>query len=156
MCETSLWVYPIIYFSVIYMPSYTMHAALSALTLWSSTSICQTGCSGVRDRTAYVSTRDIGSRELRSDFHFLEDVLQTKDSAKRTFKHNCGGHAGLQGAGGINKRRKFGNNGRVSSAEVITDIPIMLSETYQRMDSYKPAVRRLFTAVSEIEDCAGS
>jgi hypothetical protein len=36
-------------------------------------------CSGQRDRTAFVSAGAFDERCLRSDFHFLEDVLQSKD-----------------------------------------------------------------------------
>jgi len=39
----------------------------------------QMGCSGKRDRAAYVATAAFDERSLRSDFHFLEDVLQSRD-----------------------------------------------------------------------------
>lgn len=51
----------------------------------------QTECSGRRDRTAYVSISGFTSANLRNDYHFLEDVLQTKDCANRTLISNCGG-----------------------------------------------------------------
>ena len=50
----------------------------------------QTQCSGKRDRAAFVCIRDFKETHLRSDFHFLEDILQTKDSASRTLSLNCG------------------------------------------------------------------
>lgn len=51
----------------------------------------ENGCNGQRDRAAYVSIRDFGEKTLRSDLHFLEDVLQSKDSAKRVLLTSCGG-----------------------------------------------------------------
>jgi len=48
-------------------------------------------CDGRRDRTSYVSIQTFSNTTLRNDYHFLEDVLQTKDSAKRTLAFNCGG-----------------------------------------------------------------
>ena len=50
----------------------------------------QTQCNGKRDRAAFVSVKDFKEKNLRSDFHFLEDILQTKDSASRTLSLNCG------------------------------------------------------------------
>lgn len=50
----------------------------------------QTQCTGKRDRAAFVSVKDFKEKNLRSDFHFLEDILQTKDSALRTLSLNCG------------------------------------------------------------------
>ncbi len=51
----------------------------------------QMDCSGVRDRTEFVSSRNFKEADLKNDFHFLEDVLQSKDRAKRTLMQNCGG-----------------------------------------------------------------
>ena len=39
----------------------------------------------VRDKTQFVASKEFSSKHLRSDFHFLEDVLQSKDTAHRTF-----------------------------------------------------------------------
>jgi hypothetical protein len=47
-------------------------------------------CTGRRDRTAFVGIQNFDENHLRSDFHFLEDVLQTKDSATRTLHRNYG------------------------------------------------------------------
>ena len=50
----------------------------------------QTKCDGKRDRAAFISVKDFKEKNLRSDYHFLEDILQTKDSALRTLSLNCG------------------------------------------------------------------
>lgn len=34
--------------------------------------------------------KSFGDRELRSDFHFLEDALQKRDTAQRTYVHDTG------------------------------------------------------------------
>lgn len=47
-------------------------------------------CNGRRDRTSFVGIQNFDEKHLRSDFHFLEDVLQTKDSATRTLYRSCG------------------------------------------------------------------
>jgi len=38
-----------------------------------------------------VSIQGFEEKTLRSDFHFLEDILQSKDSAKRVLLSSCGG-----------------------------------------------------------------
>ena len=52
-----------------------------------------TQCTGRRDRTAFVGITTFTEKHLRSDYHFLEDVLQTKDSATRTLYRGFGGRA---------------------------------------------------------------
>ena len=52
-----------------------------------------TQCTGRRDRTAFVGLTTFTEKHLRSDYHFLEDVLQTKDSATRTLYRGFGGRA---------------------------------------------------------------
>ena len=49
----------------------------------------ETNCNGRRDRVAFVGIQEFKEKHLQSDFHFLEDVLQTKDSASRTLLQ-CG------------------------------------------------------------------
>jgi len=47
----------------------------------------ETGCNGQRDRTEFVNISKFNDKNLRNDYHFLEDVLQTKGSAERTLFH---------------------------------------------------------------------
>lgn len=47
-------------------------------------------CSGKRDRVEFVPNKSFNEVNLRNDFHFLEDILQTKDTAKRTYNQYCG------------------------------------------------------------------
>jgi hypothetical protein len=44
----------------------------------------QSGCNGKRDRASFVSMSGFQEKHIRNDFHFLEDVLQTKGTAERT------------------------------------------------------------------------
>ena len=39
-------------------------------------------CSGQRDRVEYIAAKDFKASNLRSDYHFLEDVLQAKKRVK--------------------------------------------------------------------------
>ena len=43
----------------------------------------QLNCTGKRDRVSFVRSRDYKESHLINDFHFLEDVLQTKERGKR-------------------------------------------------------------------------
>lgn len=52
-------------------------------------------CDGKRDRTAYVSIARFTDSNLKSDFHFLEDVLRVSDGAKR-LRENIGIREHLQ------------------------------------------------------------
>lgn len=40
-------------------------------------------CTGKRNRVGYVSIRDYNDSNLRDDYHFLEDVLQTRVRGRR-------------------------------------------------------------------------
>ena len=56
-----------------------------------SLSCCQkhkqmSNCNGKRDRTSYISLTKFTDDDLRSDFHFLEDVLHTSERVKRLGK----------------------------------------------------------------------
>jgi hypothetical protein len=42
------------------------------------------GCNGKRNRAAFVAKSEFTDKNLRSDFHFLEDTLQLRTSAQRT------------------------------------------------------------------------
>ncbi len=48
-------------------------------------------CNGKRDPTSFVPLHSFKESNLRSDFHFLENVLATKHSARRTLLQGCGG-----------------------------------------------------------------
>lgn len=51
----------------------------------------ETGCNGRRDRVAFVGMKEFHEKTLQNDFHFLEDVLQSKGSAFRTYTTDCAG-----------------------------------------------------------------
>ncbi len=52
--------------------------------------ILQLNCDGKRDRVKFIGSKEMKETHLRNDYHFLEDVLQTKGRAKRTFLKSCG------------------------------------------------------------------
>ena len=124
-----------------------------------------TNCSGQRDRTAFVANKAFADATLRNDFHFLEDVLQTKDRAKRTLQSTMGGgfrkdEGGDDGQGEGrrgNKRRKGKANTGVCGAG--TDggplVPLIVAATAgaalttQTLDMHPPAVRKLVSAAHE-------
>ena len=71
-----------------------------------------TGCSGKRDVTKYVSIQKFTDKTLHSDFHFLEGVRQAADGSKRRMEGLGRGRKRLhKGAGGKGKRRKKGEEG---------------------------------------------
>jgi hypothetical protein len=99
----------------------------------------QFGCTGKRNRTSYISSSDFKEANLRSDFHFLEDVLQSKDSAKRTLIQDCGGYA------------KESNNkkGRPNKKVIKEPLPGIMQQSRQNLDGYSNGVRNLVSAVSD-------
>lgn len=105
-------------------------------------------CNGLRDRSEFVSARDFQERHLRNDFHFLEDVLQTKDRAKRLLEHSCGGSS----LGMLSRADRQGNKRsrqRPSAASLQERIPLMLQPVHQRLEQYSKATRALFVAAQE-------
>jgi hypothetical protein len=57
----------------------------------------RTGCNGKRDRTAFLTVSRMNDNVMNSDFHFLEDVLNTVEAGKRLLEQSgaapCGqGH----------------------------------------------------------------
>ena len=108
----------------------------------------------MRDRTAFVASREIKEQHLRSDFHFLEDVLQTRGTANRTF-HKYAGIAAvvfyiltaseyfvLGGNKGTKQPKAFRRRGQVADKA-----PSQFSTTYQNLDNYSKGVKTLFHAV---------
>lgn len=51
----------------------------------------KSGCNGKRNRAAFVEKSGFTEKNLRSDYHFLEDTLQMRTSAKRTAGKSFGG-----------------------------------------------------------------
>ena len=51
------------------------------------------GCDGRRDPAKFIALKSFKEHDLRHDYHFLEDVLQTKTSARRTVLGSEVGHA---------------------------------------------------------------
>lgn len=105
-------------------------------------------CNGLRDRSEFVSARDFQERHLRNDFHFLEDVLQTKDRAKRLLEHTWGRSSlGVQPMADrqVNKRPRQ----RPSATSLQGKIPLMLQPVHQRLEQYSKATRALFVAAQE-------
>ena len=92
-------------------------------------------CNGKRDRTSFISSKDFNDSSLRNDFHFLEDILQIKHTAKRTHTVNfCG-----------DKTEKRARSDKSRMAVSSTDL---FMKSYQCLDSYSKGVKHLFHAVS--------
>ena len=47
----------------------------------------RTGCNGKRNRTQYMPLAHMNDATMQSDYHFLEDVLQTVDGGKRLLRN---------------------------------------------------------------------
>lgn len=62
------------------------HSDLTSILMFN-----QSGCTGKRERIQYVAVNEFTDKHLRADYHFLEDVLQTRVGAKRNFTHLGGG-----------------------------------------------------------------
>lgn len=90
-----------------------------------------TGCSGRRDKTAFVPMQQFNGANLRSDFHFLEDVLRCKNQAKRVL-----------GAEESNRpaRKKPSAKGRAPSAGLSV-------VSAQNLDNHLPHTRKLVAEV---------
>lgn len=82
-------------------------------------------CSGKRDKTAFVDLQDYSETHLRSDFHFLEDVLQSKNRALKV---------GTERAGKFTKRKRHKS-----------EPPSVLPS--QDMEGHVPATRKVVKEV---------
>eukprot|EP00941_MAST-03F_sp_MAST-3F-sp1_P005335 g5335.t1 len=52
----------------------------------------EAGCSGKRNKTAFVELRDMDDRQFTSDYHFVQDIDRTVDTSKRVMNKSFGGH----------------------------------------------------------------
>eukprot|EP00605_Chrysophyceae_sp_TOSAG23-4_P002923 GSChrysophyteH1.ASY1.ANO1.3218.1 assembled CDS len=115
-------------------------------------------CSGRRDKTAFVPIAQFREKHLRSDFHFLEDILQTKSRAKRALQH-AGGTAG----GGASQSRKRLRDMEGNRAEEASNVallaltpadassgagigPVSARRSTQALGGHSAAVKRLVQA----------
>ena len=83
------------------------------------------GCSGQRDRTEYLPIKEFKESNLRNDYHFLEDVLQTKRRAKTLFSRE--------------------KPSRINNASASTSSDLM-SHTKSYGPQHAPAVKKLIKA----------
>ena len=73
-------------------------------------------CSGVRDRAKFILRSQFDASDLKKDYHFLEDVLQTKQSAKRLLDRDVGGNPlPIQNNNNNNNNNKNSSNSSNSS-----------------------------------------
>lgn len=87
-----------------------------------------TGCSGQRDRTEYLPIKEFKESNLRNDYHFLEDVLQTKRRAKNLFNR---------------EKPSRPTNGKTTSTS--SDL---LSHTKAFSTQHSPSVKKLIKAAT--------
>jgi hypothetical protein len=71
-------------------------------------------CNGKRDKTSFVQINEFTTNNLKSDMHFLEDVLVSKFKAKRVLENDCGGQIKPTKIIG-NKRKASGGDVQISS-----------------------------------------
>jgi hypothetical protein len=107
-------------------------------------------CSGKREQSSYQSLKQLKDSDLRRDFHFLENVLSKKDSAKRTLSQSLGGRR----EDGSQRRQVGGRGGHRKAynkkARINANIDILRTKTSeQNLDMHKPNVRRLVKACEE-------
>ena len=93
-----------------------------------------TKCSGVRDRTEFVPIQSFTDKNLRQDFHFLEDVLQSKRIAKRLLASNE--------ASGSSTRRNNNKHRKKDGLKVISR---------QNLDGHSQQVRKLVNEVKRYD-----
>ena len=85
-------------------------------------------CSGKRDKTAFVDLQEYSARHLRSDYHFLEDVLQSKNRALKI---------GTERAGKFSQRKRHKS-----------ESPAVLPS--QDLENHIPSTRKV---VKEVSGC---
>ena len=78
------------------------------------------GCTGKRDRTAFVPLAEFTDAHLASDYTLLEEAAREGDAAKRARPRSAfagGGRGGRGGRGGGRGRGRSGRGGRGSAAD---------------------------------------
>mmetsp|Transcript_2590 Transcript_2590/g.2700 ORF Transcript_2590/g.2700 Transcript_2590/m.2700 type:complete len:477 (-) Transcript_2590:280-1710(-) len=109
----------------------------------------ETECNGKRDRTAFISVQDFQEKNLRSDFHFLEDILQTKDSAVRTLNLNCGGKGNDSNYNNSNSRnRRNPSTSSTSLTSSSNSFGNLLATPIQQLHAYPATIKRLAKAAA--------
>ena len=98
-------------------------------------------CNGLRDRTEYVGISKFTEKNLRNDYHFLEDVLQTKGTAKRTLIH-----INNDDRNNLNDIKKKNIKQNINPFENIDIKNTTTSSSYQNLQPYRSSVKRLVKA----------
>ncbi len=95
-----------------------------------------TNCSGIRDATTFVTMNDYNQNHIRNDYHFLENVLNTKISAKSTLVNQLGGDRST-GNGKHNIGKEKPNAGLDA---------LGATKSTQQLDIYSASVKKLVKA----------
>ena len=101
----------------------------------------ESGCNGLRDRTEYVGISKFTEKNLRNDYHFLEDVLQTKGTAKRTLIH-----INNDDRSNLNDLKKKNIKQTINPFENIDIKNITTTSNFQNLQSYRASAKRLVKA----------
>lgn len=107
-------------------------------------------CNGIRDRTTYVQLNEFNRNNLRNDYHFLEDVLQLKNSAKRSVMVTSTGKDGKgnSNTGNAYKRGNKRNQRHKKDDEIDAVVATpLIDKTLQALDSYTAGVKKFVHAV---------
>ncbi len=107
-------------------------------------------CSGRREQSSYQGLKQLDDSDLRRDYHFLENVLSRKDSAKRTLSQSLGGlrEDGSQRRQGVGRGGARRNSNKKARTIVSID-GFGAKKLEQNLDMHKPSVRRLVKACEE-------
>jgi hypothetical protein len=84
----------------------------------------RTGCSGKRDRTAFLPMGRMDDSTVNSDYHFLEDVLGQVESGKRLL-HQIGDAANTSTGTGQAKRQRQGQDSTEGGKEASCSHPLI-------------------------------
>lgn len=89
----------------------------------------RTKCSGKRNRTSFLPLSNMSDETIQSDYHFLEDVLQTVDGGKRLLKHVGAASTTLQ-----QQKPKPHYNNEDSDDDGVSEVHPMLQITEEEDD----------------------
>jgi len=117
----------------------------------------QSGCTGKRNKSSYVPLSTFNESTLINDYHFLEDVLQSKISSKRLLNNGSGSSSNGNDRSAQRKNRASVldpcHPWQAAVHSVTTEenvqVPVRENEhvlSKQDLSSYTPAVKKLVKA----------
>ena len=99
-----------------------------------------TGCNGQRDKTAFVSIKQMNTNHLVSDLHFLEEVEHNSERARTHLVQRIDAH-GDQVLAARAQVARCSSNGRVEGVEQLLDDFFFDAQTAERQLRHLPLAR---------------